>query len=363
MMSGVGTRGVGTSGSEAIGAETGSADVPRVLVAAGADGLRTADWPTEPPAAGRVRIMTECSLVSPGTELHYLDQCRKTGAVQPLGYCAAGTVRDVGEGVPGLAPGDRVIAMGWNHAVHADVVSVPWRLVQRVPDELPLTSAVVADIAATAVHAGDRAGLHDGDEVLVVGAGLVGQLVAQVARDRGAAVSVMERNPGRMAAAQRLGAAPREERSLTGPEPGEPLARRCVFVCATSDATQTLRAALAWAARGPGRPVVVAVGRFSAGIEFSAELGNIDLRNSARCGTGYRDDDYVHGRRDLTPPEGEDTVDNNLARALDLVHRGAIRPEAMAIPHMPIAEAEYAYDLLRSRGDAVSVLFTYGSPA
>lgn len=341
----------------------GISQMPRALVAAGADGLRSVDWPTEPPGPGRVRIETACSLVSPGTELHYLDQCRKTGAVQPLGYCAAGTVRDVGEGVPGLAPGDRVIAMGWNHAVHADVISVPWRLVQPVPDELPLTSAVVADIAATAVHAGDRAALRAGDEVLVVGAGLVGQLVAQMAQDRGATVSVMERNPGRMAATRRLGAKPRDERSLAGPEPDEPSGRRCVFVCATSDATQTLRSAMAWAGRGPGRPVVVAVGRFSAGIEFSAELGNVDLRNSARCGTGYRDDDYVHGRRDLTPPEGEDTVDNNLARALDLVRRGAVRPEAMAIPHMPIIEAEHAYDLLRSRGDAVSVLFTYGSPA
>jgi NADPH:quinone reductase-like Zn-dependent oxidoreductase len=47
----------------------------------------------------------------------------------PVGYCNAGVVLEVGNGVTGFAVGDRVISNG----KHAEVVAVPANLCAKVP--------------------------------------------------------------------------------------------------------------------------------------------------------------------------------------------------------------------------------------
>ncbi|MEV4640384.1 zinc-binding alcohol dehydrogenase [Actinoplanes sp. NPDC049548] len=334
-----------------------------MLIADGTHGLRAVPVQDRRPAAGQLLIATECSLISPGTELHYLDRGLRTGERHPLGYCAAGTVLEAGPAVPGFRPGDRVIAMGWGHAVHADRILVPYRLCRPVPRGVDLTDAVLANLAATAVHAADRSGLRRGDDVLVVGAGLIGQLVAQVAAERAAHVTLVDTRPDRLRSAAALGftvhtAAALAAGELTGGAP--PVGERRAFLCLSGEASESVTAAARWATAAGGRPVLVGVGRFRATVDFSVELGNLDVRYAARCGTGYRDDEYAHGRRDLDPPPGEATVETNLQRALDLIAAGWIRPARMALETMPVGDAECAYGLLRSRPDLVSVRFTYG---
>jgi NADPH:quinone reductase-like Zn-dependent oxidoreductase len=48
----------------------------------------------------------------------------------PLGYCNAGVVLDVEEGVTGFSVGDRVVSNG----PHAEVVCVPKNLCAHIPD-------------------------------------------------------------------------------------------------------------------------------------------------------------------------------------------------------------------------------------
>ncbi|MCG7528210.1 3-hydroxyacyl-CoA dehydrogenase NAD-binding domain-containing protein, partial [Streptomyces sp. OfavH-34-F] len=177
----------------------------RRLVARGAPlpVLEEADCPA--PGPGELRVRAAWSLVSPGTELHYLDRSARTGEPFPLGYCSAGIVDAAGPGVTGFAPGDRVIAMGWGEAVHAGLITAGYRLCRKVPDGIDLADAVVANLAATAVHAVDRAGLAPGDEVAVVGAGIVGQLVAQTAAALGNRVTLLDLRPDRLREAAALG--------------------------------------------------------------------------------------------------------------------------------------------------------------
>ena len=110
----------------------------------------------------------------------------------------------------------------------------------------------------------------------------------------------------------------------------------------------------------------MAVGRFTASIDFSVELGNVDIRVASRCGTGYRDDAYLSGRRSVAAPPGEATVDQNLARALDLVASGVLGRRHMVIPVAPFTAAATVYDRLRTDHSIVSVIFRYepasGSP-
>lgn len=343
----------------------------KVLCADPVQGVLREEAPLPVPAAGQLRIEAACSLVSPGTELHYIDRSRAVGERLRLGYCSSGWVESIGPAVDTFAVGDRVIAMGWGYAHHAEVICVPYRLCVQVPEEVPFERAVFANLAATALHALHRAGLAPEDEVLVVGAGLVGQLVGQAARATARRVLLADREESRLATAAALGLEP------VAVPTGESLRHRVeelagagavskVFLCVTGDATEVLDEAIALLAarnRGRERGVLVGVGRFAGKVDFSVEMGNLDIRFAARCGAGYRDDDYVHGRRTYPAPPGEATVDENLARSLDLVARDVLRPAAMTVLSLPFAEAPSAYPLLARRDAAVAATFQYSGAA
>lgn len=106
------------------------------------------------------------------------------------GLEGAGAVEQVGEGVEGLRPGDRV-AFCLSQAAYAEYVVVPaWKLLP-VPGGVTLQDAVAAALQGATAHylTHSLRPLHPGDWVLVhAGAGGVGRLIAQFARHRGARV-------------------------------------------------------------------------------------------------------------------------------------------------------------------------------
>jgi threonine dehydrogenase-like Zn-dependent dehydrogenase len=88
-------------------------------------------------------------------------------------------------------------------------------------------------------------------------------------------------------------------------------------------------------------------------------MGNIDIRYSARCGAGYRDDAFVHGRAEVPVPEGEHTVTENLGECVRLIAEGSIRTEPLVSHKIPFADAPSAYELLRKPDAALGVLLDY----
>lgn len=338
----------------------------KALIVDGKNGLRCHDVPQPVPRPGQLRIETVCSLVSPGTELHYIDQSVACNRRLRLGYCASGYVQQAAAGCGDFVEGQHVIALGWEYACHAEVNCVPYRFCAPVPDGMSFQEAVFATLAATAVHTVDRAQLTQQEEVLVVGAGIVGQLVAQCAAPHARRVVLADRSAARLESANLLGAVPVhvardgglcQRLSVLTPRP----AISTVFLCLTGDATATLRecVGLLSAARNASRPKIVCVGRFRANVDFSVEMGNLDIRYASRCGAGYRDNQYAHGFRDAQAPPGEATVTENLRRSLALIFGQSIRPRRMCVPQRPFAEAISAYKSLRRREAFVSCLFRY----
>lgn len=267
--------------------------------------------------ASEVLIRVRYSLVSPGTERHYVRSLAGRDESLALGYCAAGRVVACGTDIDHVAPGDAAIAMGWQLATHSSHVVMPTRLVVRIPDGLDLADAVLAPLTATAVHAADRARLTAEDRVLVVGLGPVGALLAMVATATGCAVSGWDLDRGaceRAAFWQPLDAAdpPATVRgSITA-----------VFVCVDADATALLaqlRGLLAPEGTPHHRSRIINVGRLRGSIALDPAAGNFDIINASRCGAGYRDDDYHHGRKAVAVVVGEHTVDDNLRRSLAII--------------------------------------------
>ncbi len=102
-----------------------------------------------------------------------------------LGYSSAGKVIKVGTGVKGLKIGDTVACAGAGLANHAEIVSVPRNLCAPVPDNVDLRYAAFTTVGAIAMQGVRIANVKLGENVVVIGLGLVGILTVQILRAAG----------------------------------------------------------------------------------------------------------------------------------------------------------------------------------
>ncbi len=125
------------------------------------------------------------------------------------GYCAVGVVE---EGPTGLL-GRSVFCL---HP-HQDMFQVPADRLAVIPDQVPPRRATLAANMETALNALWDAGAGPGDRIVVVGAGIVGLLVASLAaRLPAATVTVVDVDEGRRALAAALGAGFAEPEAAPG---------------------------------------------------------------------------------------------------------------------------------------------------
>jgi polar amino acid transport system substrate-binding protein len=103
----------------------------------------------------------------------------KLEAPASLGYSTAGEVIAVGEGVFEFKVGD-FVACGGAGASHADVVSIPVHLAVKVPETIDLKQAAFSTIASIAIQGIRQADLRMGENCLVIGMGIVGQLTYKI---------------------------------------------------------------------------------------------------------------------------------------------------------------------------------------
>ncbi|HEY7176456.1 MAG TPA: zinc-binding alcohol dehydrogenase, partial [Micromonosporaceae bacterium] len=123
-----------------------------------------------------------------------------------LGYSLAGVVERVGEDVTDLWPGDRVACSGSQCAYHAERVVVPRNLVAPVPDAVALADAAHVTLGAIALEAFRRTACTLGETLLVVGSGMLGLLLTQLATRAGVYVVALDIDRRRLDLATGFGA-------------------------------------------------------------------------------------------------------------------------------------------------------------
>ena len=197
--------------------------------------LEVVDTESPPPAPGEVQLDVAYTGIC-GTDLHILHGAMDARVNMPavLGHEMAGRVASVGEGVDdGWSPGDAATVMplvscgtcaactsGASHICYRLVFlgidapgsmqsrwNVPADVLVRLPADVSLQTAALAEPTAVAVHDVRRSGLTAGERVVVVGAGPIGLLIATVARAAGAEVAVFEPNARRRQIVESLGVA------------------------------------------------------------------------------------------------------------------------------------------------------------
>ena len=178
-----------------------------------ADELTLAELPPPVPGPGEARIRLELSGVN------FIDVYMRDGSyarsrtyVTPLpmtlGMEGCGTVDEVGAGVEGFKPGDRV-AYCLARGSYAEYAIVPaWRLVP-VPPDVPAAIATALMLQGSTAHYLTHSAfrLEPGMTCLVhAGAGGVGQLLVQIAKHLGARVLATVGSPEKAKLARSRGA-------------------------------------------------------------------------------------------------------------------------------------------------------------
>lgn len=126
---------------------------------------------------------------------------RKLGEPLPMGYCNAGEIVAVGEGVAEFQVGDRVISNG----NHAEIVCVPKNLVAKIPDGLSYEEASFTVIGAIALQGIRLVGPTFGETVVVTGLGLIGLIAGQLLRANGCRVIGLDFDENKVDLAKKLG--------------------------------------------------------------------------------------------------------------------------------------------------------------
>jgi (R,R)-butanediol dehydrogenase/meso-butanediol dehydrogenase/diacetyl reductase len=184
-----------------------------------------------PPGQGEVRLeVAYCGLC--GTDLHIAhgSMDHRVQPPQVIGHEMAGTVAEVGVGVNGLEPGDKVVVRpldsrgetaadkGISHicrnlkflgidtpGAFQGSWTVPAFTIHRLPPDVDLKLAALTEPLAVACHDVRRARVAAGETVVVIGGGPIGVMISLVARSRGAQVIVSEVNASRIAFIRQLG--------------------------------------------------------------------------------------------------------------------------------------------------------------
>lgn len=156
----------------------------------GPEVLKVVERPLPPPGAGKVAVRVKAVGVNP-IDLKILSGARGGGPELPWlpGFEAAGVVTAVGPDVTAWRPGDEVIVFR-AAGTYASALVVPEGALTKKPASVTWEQAAgLLLVGGTAVHALTATHVATGDVVLVHGAaGSVGQVLVQLARQRGASV-------------------------------------------------------------------------------------------------------------------------------------------------------------------------------
>ncbi len=246
---------------------------------------------------------------------------------QPCGRCEKCI-----EGNPNLCTNLHFCGLFPDQGCLCEQIVVPSATCFPVPAEIDDASAALLEPLGVALHAVDLAHLRPGQSVLIIGAGPIGLLILQAAKQAGAGDAyVMEPLPWRLALAGRLGAIPLP---ATGPEGVASLLDRtdgrgvdCVFEAAWAgdSVDRSLEAA-----KAGGRLLLVGIpadDRFSATHSTARRKGLTIL--------------FVRRMKHTYP------------RAIELVRSGAIQTGPIVSHRFPLAQAPAAFSFNAGYGDGV----------
>jgi threonine dehydrogenase-like Zn-dependent dehydrogenase len=178
----------------------------RAAVLTGPGQIRIDEVARPQPGPGQVRVRLEgtgvcASNLTPWAGPDWMQFPTEPGG---LGHEGWGTVDALGDGVTGVAVGDRVAALSYKAYAEYDIADID--AVVRLPDGLA-GQPFPGEPLGCAMNIFRRSDIAAGQTVAIVGIGFLGALLTRLATDAGARVIAISRRPFSLDVARRMGAA------------------------------------------------------------------------------------------------------------------------------------------------------------
>jgi 2-desacetyl-2-hydroxyethyl bacteriochlorophyllide A dehydrogenase len=318
-----------------------------------------------PPSENEVSIrIAYCGVCGTDMHVYHGNMDARVGHNRILGHEMSGVVEAIGSNVSGIKPGQKAVVRpldhcgdcpacnaGHQHVCHKlkflgldtdgamqEIWTVPSHTVHILPDDIRMDHAALIEPLAVACHDVRLSNLKQGEDVLVIGGGPIGVLVAMVAREAGGNVVISEVNESRIVIAQKLGfetinPADADLAAEINKRTGDKGAEVVFEVSGTQPGVDAMTACAATKAR----IVMVAI---------HAQKPNIDLFQFF-----WRELQLLGAR----VYEGED-----YEKAISLISAGAIDADTVITDVSPLSEIQNAFESLDASPTALKSLIKVG---
>ncbi|OJX46950.1 MAG: hypothetical protein BGO78_15735 [Chloroflexi bacterium 44-23] len=342
------------------------------------------DIPVPKVQAGYVLVRNQASLVSAGTERmvvsfaeknlvgkvrsrpdlarQVIDKAKREGVVaslsaafnrldQPmaLGYSSSGIVEQVGENVSGFHRGMRVACAGGGFATHAEFVLIPKNLLVPIPDTLSFEEAAFATLGAISLHGFRLANPQIGDQIAIIGLGLLGMMLGDIAVAAGCSVFGVDLDAERvkLALARGVTAVEREQAEVHAPAFTEGRGFDSVFICADTKSSDPVELA-GVIARDKG--TVVAIG--ATGLQIPRKIyyeKELTFLISRSYGPGRYDKEYEELGQDYPYGYVRWTEGRNIGAVVKLMESEKLKVKELISHRFSIEDGVRAYETIKGK--------------
>jgi predicted dehydrogenase/threonine dehydrogenase-like Zn-dependent dehydrogenase len=271
----------------------------------------------------------------------------------PLGYCNAGRVIAVGEGVNEFKVGDRVASNGQ----HAEFVCVPKNLVALIPGNVSDDEAAFTVIGSIGLQGIRLLNPTLGETVVVIGLGLIGLITAQLLIANGCRVIGVDVDDNKLTLSAKWNVITFNSRSgdivkfvqeITG------TGADGVIITASSKTNEIISQA-ARMSRKKGRIILVGV----TGLDLNrSEFYEKELTFQVSCsyGPGRYDENYEHKGIDYPLPFVRWTEKRNFETVLHAIASNRIKVRELITEIVPLEKYQAIYGRIDSVSSIASIL-------
>lgn len=280
----------------------------------------------------------------------------KLGQPLPLGYCNAGRVIAVGEGVEGFKTGDRVASNGQ----HAEFVCIPKHLLAHIPANVSDEEAAFTVIGSIGLQGIRLCDPKLGETIVVIGLGLIGLITAELLMANGCRVIGIDLDPNKIDLAKKKGIIAVNPAGGTDPVKfvmDATGAGADGVIITASAKTDEIIAQAAHMSRKRGRIILVGV----IGLNISrADFYEKELTFQVSCsyGPGRYDDSYEKGGIDYPLPFVRWTEQRNFAAILDMMDTGRLKVAELITERIPLQDYSRIYSNIGNK-DSIATILEY----
>lgn len=283
----------------------------------------------------------------------------KLDSLKALGYSTAGIVKASMDTNGVFKPGDRVACAGQDFASHSELVSIPQNLVAKMPDNVSFEDASYTTLGAIALQGIRQCDPTLGDNVCVIGLGLLGQITCQLLKANGCNVFGIDLSERLVNLAKDISADEamlRDNSNLLATienfTNGHGFDSVIITAAAPSNDPIELSAEIS---RKKGKVIVVGAVKMDVPRDPHFYRKELELKLSCSYGPGRYDVNYEENGNDYPYAYVRWTEQRNMEAFLKLISNGSINLKPLTSHIFDIEEADKAYDIVLGKVEEPSI--------